>query len=237
MNPFGLTPSGEVEFLAARCAAADEDAVEAFFEEGLHAGDGRAVADVDAHVENNLDLFLEDALRQAKGGNVGTHQAARPILLFEHHDLIAQGQQVVCYPKRCGPRADAGDAFAVLFLRNFRKQVCDLAAMVGGNALQTANRHRLAIHALAPAGRFAGPVARSPENRRKNVRLAVEHIRVGVTALRDEADVFRDIGVRRTGQLTVHDLMEVIRIANVCWLHELNPCMAQSFSAKHRTPD
>ncbi len=71
------------------------------------------------------------------------------------------------------------------------------------------------VDAVAPAGRLAGPVAGAAEDAGKDVRLAVEHVGVGVAALRDQADVLGHIGVGGAGPLAVDDLMEVVRIANV----------------------
>ena len=48
-----VVASGEVELLAARGAAADEDGVEALVEECTHARDGRVVAHVDAHARGS----------------------------------------------------------------------------------------------------------------------------------------------------------------------------------------
>ena len=108
--------------------------------------------------------------------------------------------------------ADAGDALAVLQLWDLRQPVADVVAMIRGDALQPADRDRLLLDAAAPAGRLAGPVADAPEDRREHVRLAIHHVGVGEVALRDEADVFRDVGVGGTGPLAIDDAMEVVRV-------------------------
>ena len=53
----------------------------------------------------------------------------------------------------------------------------------------------------------------------KDVRLAVEQVRVGEAALRDQPDVFGNVGVRRTGPLAVDDPVVVVRVPDVGWLH------------------
>ena len=66
--------------------------------------------------------------------------------------------------------------------------------------------------------RHAGSHGRSqvrPRMPGKDVRLAVEHVRVGVPALRDQPDVLGHVGVRRTGPLAVDDLVVVAGIATL----------------------
>ena len=111
-----------------------------------------------------------------------------------------------------GPGADERDPLAVLLERRRRQQVLDVAAMIGGDALQPADRDRLPVDASAPARRLARPVAGAPEDAREDVRLAVEHVGVGVAPLRDQPDVFGDVGVRRARPLAVDDLVVVVRV-------------------------
>src|SRR5204862_3093090 len=94
-------------------------------------------------------------------------------------------------------------------------------AMIGGDALQAADRHRLLLDAPAAAGRLARPVADAPEDPGKHVRFAVHHVGVGEPALRDQSDVFRNIGVGRAGPLTIHDSMVVIRMGGIGGFHSL----------------
>ena len=65
------------------------------------------------------------------------------------------------------------------------------------------------LHPPAPAGRLAGPVAGAPEDAGEDVGHPVDHVGVAVAALRDQADVFGDGGVRRTGPLAIDDLVEI----------------------------
>ena len=95
----------------------------------------------------------------------------------------------------------------------------DLAAMVGGDALQAADRDRLAVHASAAARRLARPIAGAAQDAREHVRLAVEQVGVGEAALRDQADVFGDVGMRRTRPLAVDDPVVVVGSPDVRWVH------------------
>ena len=95
----------------------------------------------------------------------------------------------------------------------------DFAAQIGGHALQTADGHGLAIQAPAAAGRLARAVAGAAEDCREHVRLPVEHVGVGVPALRDQPDVFRNVGMRGACPLAIDDFVEIVRVLNVCRFH------------------
>src|SRR5271166_2066114 len=101
--------------------------------------------------------------------------------------------------------ADAGDSPAVFLAGNLGKQMTDFAAQIGRHALQPANRHRLAfIQPPPPAGRLTRAVASPAQDRRKYVRLPIEHVGIGVAALRDQPDVLRDVGMSRASPLAIH---------------------------------
>ena len=100
-----------------------------------------------------------------------------------------------------------------------RQQVLDLAAVVRGDALQAADRDRLAVDAAAPAGRLTRPVAGPAEDAREHVRLAIHHVGVGEPPLRDQPDVLGNVGMGGTRPLAVDDAMVVVRIPDVGWLH------------------
>ena len=162
-----------------------------------------------------FDFLVEHRGRQAERRDVHAHQAAGRRVLLEDHALVAERHQVVADRERRRAGADERDALAVLLRGDRRQQVADVVAMVGGDALEPADRDRLAVDATAPARGLARPVARAAEDAREDVRLAVEHVRLGVPPLRDQPDVFRHVGVRRTGPLAVDDLMVVLRIRDV----------------------
>lgn len=91
--------------------------------------------------------------------------------------------------------------------------------MVGGDALQAADRNRFSFDAPAPAGRLAGSVANTAENTRKNIGFAVDQVGFGELSLRDEADVLGHVGVRRASPLTVDHPMVIVRISSIGRFH------------------
>src|SRR4029077_3305631 len=102
------------------------------------------------------DLFVQHPRRQTEGGNVGAHQAARRAVLLEDRHLVTERHQVVGHRERGATGADAGDALAVLQLGYLGEQAADIVSMVGGDTLQPADRHRLALDASASAGGVTG---------------------------------------------------------------------------------
>src|SRR3954466_15961817 len=90
-----------------------------------------------------------------------------------------------------------------------------VVAKICGDALQPADRHRLAIDAPGAAGGLARPVTGAAEYPGKDVRLPVEQIRFRVPALRDEPDVLRHVRMRRARPLAVDDLVVILGIADV----------------------
>ena len=217
----GVVTAGDVQLLALRRAASDEDRVELVaVEQRLQAVHRRVVADLDAHVDDVADFLVEDVFGQAERGNVDAHQPAGPRQLLENRHLVAERREVVGDRERGGARADEPDLLAVRDRRRFRQQVLHLVTIVRRDALQPADGDGLSIDARAPAGRFARPVAGTPEDSRKDVGLTVEKVRVGELPLRDETDVLRHVRVRRTPPLTVHHAVVVGGIADVCRLHQ-----------------
>ena len=185
----------------------------------MQAVDRRVVADVHAHVDDVADFLVEHLLGQAERGNVDAHQAAGLRQLLEDRHLVAERHQVVGDRQRRRAGADERHLLAVLLGRRGRQQMLHLAAVVGGDALQAADRDRLAVHAAAAARRLAGAIAGAPENAGEHVRLAIEHVRVGEPPLRDQPDVFRDVRVRRTRPLAVDDLVVVVGVFHLGTVH------------------
>ena len=95
----------------------------------------------------------------------------------------------------------------------------DVSTQISGHAFQAANRNRLTIEAFAPAGGLAGPIAGAPQYAGENVRFPVEHVGAGVFALRDEPDVFRNIGMRWARPLAIDNFVVVVWILNVGRFH------------------
>ncbi len=210
----------QVELLALGCAATDEDRVEpAGGEKLLHALDTAAIADLGAHPRDVADFLGKHGLGQAKRGNVRAHQAARHLPLFQDDDLVAEREQVVRHRERGGTGTDACDSLAVLLLRDHREPVRDRVLVVGRNPLQATDRDGLVLDPTAATRRFAGAVADPAEDAREDVRLPVDHVGIGELTQRDQADVFRHVGVRRTRPLAVHDPVEIVRVRCIGRLH------------------
>src|SRR6185437_5697535 len=217
----GLLAAGDVEVAAARRARADEDGVVAFLEQRLHAVDALAEARVDAEVHDVADLLVDHRLGQAEARYLGADHAARLGIAVIDDDVIAGGQEVARNGQRSRAGADQGDALAVLLLRCGRQPRAYGVLVIGGDALQAADRHRLVLDAAAPEGRLARPVAGPAEDAGEDVRRPVDHIGVAVALRRDQPDVFGYRGVGRAGPLAVDHLVEIIGNADVGRLHRL----------------
>ena len=114
-----------------------------------------------------------------------------------------------------GPAPMSAIALAVPDAGALGRYSRDVVAQVRRNALEPADGDRLSVYSSAPAGRLAGPVAGAAEDAREDVGFPVEQVGLGVASLGDQPEVFRHIGVRRTGPLAVYDLMVVLRIRGV----------------------
>jgi hypothetical protein len=216
-------PPRNVELLALRRAAPDKHRVEfSAVEQVLKAVDRRVVADVDAHVDDVADFFVEDLFRKPERRDVDAHEPAGPRQLLENRDLVAERHEIVGDRERGRPSADEADLLAVRNRRRRRNEVLDLVAIVRRDPLQAADRDWFAVDSRPPARRLARPIAGAPEDPRKNVGLPIEEIGVGEPSLRDHANVFGHIRVGRTGPLAVHDTVVVVGIADVCGVHPPN---------------
>src|SRR2546421_8605692 len=213
----------DVQLLALRRAGPHEHRIEAAGAEELAQTPHRGIElQLHSHPRDHRDLFVQHRVRQAERGNVGAHQPAGLAILLEDRHLVAKRHEVVGHGEGGATGADAGDALAVLHLRDLRQPARDLVAQVRGDALQAADRHRLlSLDAPAPAGRLARPVAHAPEDPGKHIGVPVHHVGIGETALRDQADVFRNIGVGRAGPLAIHNSMVVVRMGGIGGFHSL----------------
>jgi hypothetical protein len=84
---------------------------------------------------------------------------ARLRILFEDGDVVAERQEVVGDGERRRTRTDECHTFAVLHGGGLGQPVGDVAAVVGRDALESADGDRFLLDTSAPARRFAGPVA------------------------------------------------------------------------------
>ena len=91
--------------------------------------------------------------------------------------------------------------------------------MVRRNAFQSANRNGLVFDPATTAGWLARAIAYASENAGKNVGFAVLHVSCGELALCNHSNVGGNVGVSGTAPLAINDLVEVIRVGSVCWLH------------------
>ena len=105
--------------------------------------------------------------------------------------------------------------------RHFRQIGADIALVIGADPFQTAYRHGLFFGSHPATGRFAWPIAGTPENAREYVGIPVQHVGFGVTLLGDKPNVFRHRRVRRTRPLAVDDFVEVVGVEYVGRLHNL----------------
>ena len=217
----GVVPARDVELFALGRAAADKHGVElAAVEKRLEAVHRRVVADLDAHIDDVADFFVEDLLGQTERRDVDAHQPARPRQFLEDGDGVAERHQIVGDRQRGRTGADEADLLAVLDRRRSRDEVLDLVAIVRRDPLQPADGDGLAIDARAAAGGLARPIARTSKDARKDVGLPIEEVGIGVPALRNHPDVLRHVRMRGTRPLTVHHAVVVVGVANVGRLHQ-----------------
>src|SRR5438270_7302267 len=219
----GFLPAGDLELAAARRARADKDRVPALGEQRLQAADELTVAGLDPKIDDAVDLLVGHRFGQAEARDLCSHHAAALGVAVEHDAVIAERREVARDGQRGRSGADQGDALAVLLLRDGRQIRGDITLIVGGNALQAADRHRLCLDPATAAGRFAGPVAGAPEDAGKDVRLPIDRPGLGIALLGDEADVFRDRRVRRARPLAIDDFMEIVRISDIGGLQYASP--------------
>ncbi len=213
--------AGDIEVAAARRAGADEDRVPAFGQQRLHAVDTLAAAEVDAEAEDVAAFLVDDRVGQAELRDLRADHAAGLGVLVEDHNVIAKRGKVAGDGERGGATADKSNTLAVLLRRRLRQPLADIVLVVGGDALQAADRHRLVFDAHAPAGRFARAVAGAAEHAGKHIRMPIDHVGVGITPRGDQADIFRHRRMRRAGPLAIDDFMKVVGGGNIGILHSL----------------
>ena len=179
---------------------------------------------------------LSTSAGRRNDGNVGAHQAAGHAVLLEDGDRVAERHQVVGHGQRGAARADQRHLLAVLELGDLRQTRPDVfVPVVGGDALQAADGHRLFFDAAAAAGRLTGPVADPPEDAREHVRMPVHHVGVGEAALSNKSNVFGDVGVCWASPLAIHDFVKVVGLRSVRRLH-IPPDKNASFPPPARWP-
>ena len=151
-----LPAARDVEVAAARRAGADEDRVVAFGEQRLEAVDALPAAEIDAEVEDVADFLVDHRFRQAEARDLRADHAAGARVAVEDRDVVAERREIARDGERRGAGADAGDALAVLGLRRLRQPARDVVLVVGGDALQPADRDRLGLLGVALLRRGRG---------------------------------------------------------------------------------
>ena len=220
----GFLAARDVELAAARRAATDEDCIPALSQQRREARYVGAEPGLDPEIEDLIDLFVGHRLRQAEARDLRPHHPAALGVAVEHHAFVAERREVARDQgqRGPGPGPDQGDALAVLW-SDLRHIGADIAFVVGGDALQAADRHRLLLDAAAPAGGLARPVAGAAEDAREDVRLPVDRPCLGIAPRRDQPDVFRHRRVRRAGPLAIDNLMEIVGITDIGGLQKPSP--------------
>ena len=206
----GLLTARNIELAAARGAGADEHRVIALGQQALKALNPLAGAHGHAEAGDVVHLLVDHRFRQPEARDLAPDHAAGLRIGVDDGQLIAQRGQVAGDGQRGRPGADQRHALAVAVGRRLRQPGGDVGLVVGGDALQAADRHRLVLHAPPAAGRLARPVARPPENPREDIGLPVDHIGVGVSPFSDEPDVLWHRRMSRARPLAINDLVEVI---------------------------
>ena len=168
---------------------------------------------------NVAAFFVDDGIRQAEFWNLRADHAARFRILVEDHAMVAKRGKIAGDGERGRAAADQGYAFAIFLGCGLWQTVANVVFVVGRDSFQAANSHRLLLYACAPARWLAGAVARATENSRKDIRAPVDHVRVGIPAVCNQTDIFRDGRMCRASPLAVHHLVEVVRLRNVGILH------------------
>src|SRR5437763_17141532 len=179
---FPYTTLFRSEIAPARRARADEDRVIALLDQLLHAVDFHTALEFDAEIEDVAHFLVDHLHRQAEARDLRPDHAARARILVENGDVVAERREIARYGERRRPGADAGDLLAVLLRGGLRHPRLDVALVVGGDALQAADRDgfrflaAIFLDAPAPAGGRAGTAARAAGYSGKNVREPVDHV-------------------------------------------------------------
>src|SRR5580704_11212398 len=158
-----------VEVAPARRAGADENRVPILRQQRLEAVDAVVTVKLDAEIEDVTAFLVDDGFGQPEARDLGADHAARLGIAVEHDAAIAERREIARDGERCRAGADERDALAVLAGRLARQAGADVVLVIGGNALEPADRDRLLLDTDAATGGLARPVAGAPEHARKHV--------------------------------------------------------------------
>ena len=224
VDAVGIVAAGQISSLPRGAPVPTKTASKPSFSSAFRLLDRRVVADVDAHVENRADLVVQHFFRQPERRNVGAHQPAGLVVLFEDGDFVAERQQIVGDGERCRARRRCSATRLPFFVRGSSEGDAEISPRRSA-ATRFSRQIATGLPSRRPR-RQAGSHGRSqvrPENRRETRWTPGSPCRRRCTALRDQADVLGNVGVRGTGPLAIHYFVEVIRVANVASLQSLSP--------------
>ena len=218
-----LLAAGDIQVASARRAAANHYRVVALTEQCGEAVDARAAPEFDAHIKDVADLLVDHRFRKSKLRDLAADHPARLRVAIVDRALIPERGQVACRRERGGAGADECDPLAVLSKGALRQAVADVVLLVGGDALQAANRYRFGfdvpafalLHAPAATCRLTRPVTSAAKNSGKDIGLPVDHVGVAVTPSGDQPNVFGNRSMGRTRPLAIDNLVKVIRCRDI----------------------
>jgi hypothetical protein len=153
--------------------------------------------ELDAETDDPRDLGLQDIARKPVGRDTDGHHPARDRHRLEHGHRVAQPREVVGRGHAGGATADDPDLLGPLDSRWFDR---GQAAVLGGEALERADRDRLVEDATATdafARRRADPAA----DRRERVDLGGDRVGVVIAAGPDQPDISPGVRAGRAGDL------------------------------------
>ena len=147
---------GQAELLVGVCANGKVDGVVVLAQAGeLLAVDGVLELDLDAALEDPVDLLLEALTRQAVAGDTVAEHAAKVTALLKDRDVMAHDREVVGARDAGGAAADNGDA---LVSQGGDPGAVVLLHVLGREALEREDVHGVVDHA-ATAVHLAGVLA------------------------------------------------------------------------------
>ena len=182
---------GEVDRVVLPAQALESGPVHAAFE-----------LDVDAAVQDPVDLLLEPLARQAIAGDAVAQHAAEVLARLEHLDLVPHEGKVVGAADAGGATTDDRDALARLL--GDPGTVLALHVL-GCVALEREDVHRVVHHAAA-AVHLAGMLAHQAADHGQRVVLADDAYGVRVAPRLDERDVAGDVHARGATADAGHEL-------------------------------
>ena len=163
--------------------------------------DARVRLDVDAELDDRLDLARDERAGEPVLGDAEHHHAAEPVLRLVDRDRMAGEAKVARGGEAGGPAADHADArtgrgrhLAVRRVpHRVRGEALDAEAL-GDEPLQRPDRDRR-VDRASPARALARRRAHASAHRRERVRRARDEVRVLEAAFGDRGHVRARVGV------------------------------------------